>query len=262
MATNQGGKIICVSSVKGGVGKTTITINLAGIYSLMKKKVLIIDLDLFSGGVAACLDLKNKKDIFMMIDSLSNNRFTSLNDYVESYNKNIDVIAAPRDPRQALKVDPKYLNIVLEMAKKEYDIILVDTNHILDEVNLITMDYSYMSLFVITNDLVDLKNMKSIVSIFKDADKNNYLICLNNSRDTGKDYLSMFDIRNIIKDNIDYTISKNFYIKNIDKYVLNGEILTLNKSINRFHSGDINNMKKIALDLISDKHIEDVKKNG
>ena len=84
MATNQGGKTICVSSVKGGVGKTTITINLAGIYSLMKKKVLIIDLDLFSGGVAACLDLKNKKDIFMMIDSLSNNRFTSLNDYVES----------------------------------------------------------------------------------------------------------------------------------------------------------------------------------
>ena len=119
-----------------------------------------------------------------------------------------------------------------------------------------------MSLFIITNDLVDLKNMKSIVSIFKDADKNNYLICLNNSRDTGKDYLSMFDIRNIIKDNIDYTISKNFYIKNIDKYVLNGEILTLNKNINRFHSGDINNMKKMALDLIDDKHIEDVKKNG
>ena len=83
MATNRGGKIICVSSVKGGVGKTTITINLAGIYSLMKKKVLIIDLDLFSGGVAACLDLKNKKDIFMMIDSLSNNRFTSLNDYTK-----------------------------------------------------------------------------------------------------------------------------------------------------------------------------------
>ena len=261
MTNDQGGKIICVSSVKGGVGKTTLTINLAGIYSIIKKKVLIIDLDLFSGGIAACLDLKNKKDIFMMIDSLSNNRFTSTTDYVESYNNNIDVIAAPRDPRQALKVDPKYLNVILEMVKKEYDIILVDTNHILDEVNLITMDYAYMSLFVITNDLVDLKNMKSIVSIFKDADKTNYLICLNNSRDTGKDYLSMFDIRNIIKANVDYTISKNFYIRNIDKYVLNGEILTLNKSINRFYSGDINNMKKMALDLISDKHIEEVNNN-
>ena len=259
---SKGGKIISISSVKGGVGKTTMTINLAGIYSLMKKKILIIDLDLYSGGIAACLNLENKKDVFMMIDSLSNNRFTSLDDYIENYNRNIDVICAPKDPRQALKVDSKYLNVIFEMTKKEYDIILVDTNHILDEVNLITMDASFMSLFIITNDIVDLKNMKSIVSIFNDADKKNYLVCLNNSRDTGKDYLSLFDIRNIIKNNVDYTISRNFYIKNIDKYILNGEILTLNKNINKFHSSDINNMKKMAVDLISDEHIEDVKENG
>ena len=46
---------------------------------------------------------------------------------------------------------------------------------------------------------------------------------------------SIIDIRNMIKRNVDFTISKNFYIKNIDKYVLNGEILTLNKNINRFY---------------------------
>ena len=121
------------------------------------------------------------------------------------------------------------------------------------------LDNSYMSLFMVTNDLVDLKNMKSIVSIFKDADKDNYLVCLNNSRDTGRDYLSMFDIRNILKCNIDYTISNSFYIKNIDKYVMNGEILTLNKNINRFHGMDINKIKNIALALIKDK--EDGGKN-
>ncbi len=253
---SSGGKIISVSSVKGGVGKTTTVLNLAGIYYLLKKKVLIMDMDLFSGGISALLDLKNKKDIFMLVDSISNNRFTNLSDYVTHYNNNIDVLASPKDPRQALKVESRYLPMILELAKKDYDVILIDTNHILDANNLVLLDNSYMSLFLITNDLVDLKNFKSIVSIFKDLDKKNYLVCLNNSRDTGKDFLSMFDIKNIIKCNIDYTISRDFYIRNIDKYSLNGEILTLNRNIVRFHSKDIDNMKNMALDLISDKHME------
>ncbi len=111
--TSNNGKVISICSVKGGVGKTTLTINLAGIYQTLKKKVLILDLDLYSGGVSALLDLKNKKDVFMLIDSISNNRFTNISDYVEHYNSNIDVLASPRDPRQASKIESKYVPILL-----------------------------------------------------------------------------------------------------------------------------------------------------
>ena len=248
------GKVISISSVKGGVGKTTILTNLAGIYCSLNKKVLIIDFDLYSGGVAVSLNIKNSKDIYMMIDSMSNNRFTELKNYVTTYNKNIDVLACPKDPREASKVESRFIPIIFDLAKKEYDVVLVDSNHILDEINLTILDYVYMSLFVITNDVVDLKNMKSLVTIFKDTGKKNYLTVLNNSRDTGKDYLSLFDIRNIIKTNVDYTISKNYYVKNIDKYIIDGEILTLNKKINMFHQQDVNNLKRMALDLIDDRH--------
>lgn len=251
------GKIISISSVKGGVGKTTLLLNLAGIYQKLKKRVLIIDLDLYSGGIATLLDLKNKKDLFMLVDSISNNRFVKLKDYIEHYNNYIDVLASPRDPRQSSQIGSRYISTILELAKKEYDVILVDTNHTLDENNLCIYDNSYMTLFVITNDIADLKNMKSLISIFKELDKKNYLICLNNSRDTGKDFLSLFDIKKIINSNIDYIISKDFYIKNIDKYVLNGEILTLNNSINRFHSKDINNMTNLSKDLIENKNGEE-----
>ena len=253
------GKVITVSSVKGGVGKTTMALNLAGIYCELGKKVLIIDLDLFSGGVAASLAVKNKKDIKKMIDSMTNNRFTELKKYVTTYNNNIDVLACPKDPRMAMKVESRYIPLIFDLAKKDYDVVLVDTSHVLNEINLTALDYSYMSLFIISNDIVDLKNMKSLISIFKDTDKKNYLILLNNSRDTGKDYLSLYDIRTMIKNNIDYTISKNYYIKNIDKYVMAGEILTLNNSINVFHSNDVNNMKKMALDLIDDRHSREAK---
>lgn len=245
------GKIISINSVKGGVGKTTLAISLAGIYSLMKKKALLIDLDLYSGGISTYLDINNKKDIFMLIDSISNNRFTSLNDYIVNYNKNIDVIPSVKDPRLATRIDSKYISTVFKLAKTEYDIVIVDTNHALDETNLVVLDNVDISLYVITNDIVDLKNMKSLVSIFKDSDKTNYLTILNNSINQRTDYLSLFDIRTIIRTNIDYTISKSFYIKNINKYLLAGDILTLNSSINNTYQRDINNLKKLATNILN-----------
>jgi MinD-like ATPase involved in chromosome partitioning or flagellar assembly len=254
---NQNGKIITISSVKGGVGKTTLTTNLAGLYFLMKKKVLIIDLDLYAGGIATITNVNNKKDIYMLVDALSNNKQIELSDYVCKYNNGIHILACPKDPRDVSKIESKYISKIFDIAKREYDVILVDTSHSLDEVCLLSMDAAYNTLFVITNDLVDIKNMKTMLSIFNEMGKTNYKIVLNNSRDTGRDYITPFDIRNMIKGNIDYTISKNFYIKNIDKYILNGEILTLNKNIGRFYNNDIKNMNKLALSLI-----EDVKKEG
>ena len=93
--------------------------------------------------------------------------------------------------------------------------------------------------------------MKSLVSIFKDTEKTNYLTILNNSINQRTDYLSLFDIRTIIRTNIDYTISKSFYIKNINKYLLAGDILTLNSSINNIHQRDINNLKKLATNILN-----------
>ena len=176
MASKREGKVISISSVKGGVGKTTMTINLAGIYYLLGNKVLIIDADFFSGGVSTWLDIRNKRDIYMLVSNIANNKYTLLKDYVTPYNSGIDIISSPRDPRSAMKIDSKYIPVILELAKEEYDVILVDTNHIMNELNLMILDNSYMSLLIVTNDLIDLKNMKSIISIFKDADKKNYLI--------------------------------------------------------------------------------------
>lgn len=256
-------KIITIFSCKGGVGKTTTLINLAGIYSLMDKKVLIMDLDLNSGGIATSLNVDVNKTIYNVVDDMGNNRFDGIENYVSKYNDKIDVLAAPKDPRCALKVDSKYIDLSIMSAMYKYDVILIDTSHNISPISLSALDKSDNTLFMVTNDPVDLKNARSMVAIFKDTEKENYKVVFNSSKDTGKDYFSLFDVKNIIKHNIDYTIDRSFYIKDIDKYVIDGKILTLDKKIRLSRKGDIMKLTKLASALLDAKPVKkEVKKDA
>ena len=243
------GRSICLFSGKGGVGKTILALNLAGIYQTIGKKVLLMDLDLSGGGISLAMNKPSEKNIYTLVDDYNNNRFRDFKNYVVKYSNNIDILASPKDPRQASKIDSKYIEIAIDKAEYLYDVVLIDTNHNLNEMNLVILDAVKNILFVMTNDPLDLKNMKSLLSIFRDLNKDNYKIVLNNARDPMKKYFTFFDMKNVIKANIDYVISEEFYVKNIDSYVMNGEIITLQKKAANVFNKDYTVMLKIATDL-------------
>ena len=244
------GKSLCLFSGKGGVGKTILTLNLAAVYSQINKHVLIVDLDLSSGGIALATNKVFDKTIYNFVDDYNNNRFKDFNDYVVKYNENIDIMPSPKDPRQASKIDSKYIEILLDKAMFHYDMVLIDTNHNLNELNLVVLDAADNILFVMENDPMDLKNMKSLLSIFKDLDKTNYKILLNNSRDPFKKYFTLYDMKTIIKNNIDYEISSEFYLKNIDSYVMNGEIPMLQPKAPNIFNKDYTTMMNLAVNFL------------
>ena len=239
------GKIITVTSTKGGVGKTITTLNLAGVFSNLKKKVLVIDFDLYGGAVATYLNSKNDKTIFNLITDLSNNKYKNIDDYIYNHNEYISILSAPKDPRFANKMDSKYIPIILNNVVYKYDVILIDTTHILNEINIYTLDMSDIILYLFTNDSFDLKNTKSFLTILKDAGFNNFYTVLNESIFKDKTYFSKYDI--------DFTISKNMYIKNIDKYIMEGEILLLNPNLSFKDKKDYKKYLELALTLIKDK---------
>ena len=241
--------ILSVTSVKGGTGKTTNVLNLAGIYSNMKRRVLIIDLDLYSGDIAAILNIDNTKDIYNLFEDLTNNNFKNINDYITYYNEYIDVLSSPKDPRFASRINSKIISLILSKASTLYDVILIDTNHFLNTINLTAFDKSNEILYILNNDLMNLKNMKTMVSIFNNMGKSNYKILLYEAREKNKINFNKLDIKNVIKHDVDYIIPSSFYLKNINQYIMKGQIITLDSKTNP-HRKIIKAYEKIASELL------------
>ncbi len=220
------GKIVCFYGGKGGVGKTTTLLSLAGTLSKLNKKVLIVDLDLTNGAIAISLNREANKTIFNFVEDYINNKYNDLDKYITKYDENISFVASPKDPRYASRIDIKYIDILLEKSVYNHDVVLIDTPSILNEISVYSLDKSDVVYLLTTNDCVSLKNVKNIVNLFIENNLDKYKIILNNSFIPNKDYFSNYDIKNIIGHNVDYVISSSFHVNNLDELVVNGEIIT------------------------------------
>ena len=244
------GKSVCILSTKGGIGKTIFTLNMAGIFATINKKVLVIDLDLTNGALAMSLNKPYEKSIYDIVEDLKNNMFDKFENYVISYNEYIDCLPCPKDPRTASLIDLRYLDIVLDRASYIYDMILIDTSHDLSTTNLYVMDKVDEQILLVSNDPLCLKSSRTLISILNKLEINNYKVILNSSYNPYKSYFSLYDIKSILKTNIDYQLTSEFYIPDIDKCIMDGKIPTLDGKSARLFNKDYTNMMNLATELM------------
>lgn len=244
------GTSICLFSSKGGVGKTINIMNLAGIYELLEKKVLVIDFDLYTGDIALISNKKTKKDLYDLSLDLDHRKYNKITNYITKIDDYIDILASPKDPRISSMINTNYINKIIKDAKEEYDVVLVDTNHALNDVSLSVLDSVDKTILITTNDPLDIKSMRTLISIFKEEEYTKYKVLLNNSRDPYKMYFTLFDIKKMINHNIDYTLSEELYIKDIEKYIMDGKILTLERKFPDLYMRDYKSLVRIATDML------------
>ncbi|MEY2399344.1 MAG: pilus assembly protein CpaE [Actinomycetota bacterium] len=161
------GMVVTLASATGGCGKTFLATNLAYLLSLVPDhKVCIVDLDLQFGEVSTTLHLRPK---YTICDALAHEDDTIelkdvIDDYVVRHESGIAVLAAPRDPSEADRIEPPDVTRILEAVRANFDTVIVDTPPYLSEVVLAAFDMSDSLYAIATLDLPSVRNMGVFLS--------------------------------------------------------------------------------------------------
>src|SRR3954451_6091377 len=157
------GRLVTVFSPKGGVGKTTLAVNLAVALSGSGAKVCIVDLDLAFGDVAITLQLFPARTISDAVHLESGLDFAVLEPLLTVYRDQLSALVAPVQPDAKDGIPASLVGRILNLLKSHFEFVVVDTSPAFDEYVLQALDETDDLLLVTTLDVPTLKNVKVAV---------------------------------------------------------------------------------------------------
>jgi len=124
------GKILAIANQKGGVGKTTTTVNLAAALGVLEQKVLLVDADPQANATSGLgIEVENvQKGTYQVLEHTVHVKET----IIKTNSPNVDIIPAHID-LVAVEIElidkekrESMLKLALDEIKDEYDYIIID----------------------------------------------------------------------------------------------------------------------------------------
>lgn len=149
------GALLSFLGSKGGVGKSTLSTNLACSLAASGQhgRVLLVDASLQHGSVCDLLDLEPENtlaDAVLKIERMDERLLRTLS---TPHSSGLRVLPAPVNALEAATVSDVTLARILSLARKAFDVVVVDTFPILDPITLAVLDLSDV-VHVVTNEFV------------------------------------------------------------------------------------------------------------
>ncbi len=157
------GRVITVFSAKGGVGKTTMSTNLAAYLASCGHRTLLIDLDLGFGDVAIAMHLdqranKTMEELAAMAGHLDEGGLSSV--LTTHQQSGLEVLCAPTNPSGVERIPASTVTEVLRVARQVFEFIVIDTPPAITDHVLAAFDLSDSIVLIGTPDIPALKNLR------------------------------------------------------------------------------------------------------
>jgi pilus assembly protein CpaE len=216
-----GRRIVAVFSPKGGVGTTTIAVNLALAQAQKEPdRVCIIDLDLQFGSVATHLNLEARQTIVDLVRDESALRESELlRTYSTRHDTGLHVLAAPQSPEHAELVTSEHVAKILSIITETYDTVVIDAGSTLDERSMTVFEHAATVVLPVYPEIAALKAVRSLVDYLTDTGSvgAKALFVLNNM--FAKEILRLRDIEGALGTNVsaDLPYDPFLYLKAVNE---------------------------------------------
>ena len=160
-------KVIGVFSAKGGVGKTTTSINIAAALNQFGRTALVIDTDITSPNLGMYLGNFNIPNSLHKV--LKGN--VDIKNAVYIHDSGIHVIVGSINPHDVDKIDYKKINEEISKLKDNYEILLIDSAPGRYEETLAEMDIITSILIITTPELASVTDALRTITIAKEFKK-------------------------------------------------------------------------------------------
>jgi pilus assembly protein CpaE len=158
------GRIFAFYGAKGGVGTTTIAINMAiALHRELGRKVALVDGNLQFGDHRVFLDLGLDRKSIVDVVSAPSIDADLVKTVMVKHDSGIDLLLAPPSPETAELVTVGHIPVILETLRTLYDYVVIDIDKRLDDLNLHILDATDSVFVVMTADLSCLKNVRLVL---------------------------------------------------------------------------------------------------
>lgn len=163
---SQAGRVIAVYSPKGGVGSTTLAVNLAIAIAEMKKNVVLLDADLQFGDVGVLLNLDpTQVSLADIAADLGPDSGESVEGALLRHRSELNVLLAPARPDAAELIGPEQIRTVLGLLAKNHEVVVVDCATYLNDTTLAVLDAADQIISPMSLDITTLRSMRVFIDV-------------------------------------------------------------------------------------------------
>ncbi len=206
-AIRSGGMIITAFGAKGGIGRTTISTNLATAFATRNAgTAALVDLDTIFGDVAMMMDIPVETSLVDVAERIHDLDRESISKHLVRHHTGVRILPAPFEPTDWRNVDPEAVGKILTLLSQTHDFVVVDTPPTFTDLVAVALERATLVNLITSLDITAVKGTTSAYKLLNNSTLREDKIKLIVNDSTGVSSLREEDVSRVLHREVAWSI--------------------------------------------------------